>query len=112
LFSTHKGFVHSYFEDTYAENSVDRSTYSRTEIVEDITNIRSLNNMYEMLREEHDIDLQEYRVVIEEEKIPKPEDIDTLIGIFKSVDATTAICFNCVSQTNKYINMYSNCSDN
>ena len=97
LHSTHKGYVHEFYEDTYAETPADRATMKRNEIVEDITNIRSLSSVYDFMREEHDFDIQEYRVMIEEEKIPSPEEIDQLVGIFKSVDATTGIVFNCVS---------------
>lgn len=97
---SHRGNLHTYLKDTFAEVPEDRKNLELQEEV--VPNeeglytdaIKTVGAVFETLIEEDGIDLEYLRLPISSNSLPSFKDFDTLVQLVKNADPSTGFVFN------------------
>jgi hypothetical protein len=97
---SHRGNLHTYLKDTFAELPEDRKNISLSEEVRPNEEgsyaeaIRTPQAVYENLAEEQGVDVEYKRLPMPSDRLPSLDTFDSLIQLIKQTDPSTGLVFN------------------
>lgn len=97
---SHRGNLHTFLKDTFAELPQDRKNIELSEEV--LPNeegaysdaIRSVATVYERLVEDDGVDVEYHRLPLPSDRLPALADFDQIVQLIKAQDPSTGIVFN------------------
>ena len=98
---SHRGNLHTYLKDTFAELPSERKNIELQEEVRPneetglyTDSIRTVGQTFDHMVEEDGIDVEYKRLPLASDSLPRLADFDTIVSLIKSTDPSTGIVFN------------------